>query len=483
MLAQIEPFSHGKWLKSVQALVGQLFNYTLSGIPGRLILLGFAASPYGKLLFQHRMLASAYRPDLSLKEVSSTLIPNIGRQEQINLLDMFVPFQKAIHRQNVCSSSSSSSSPPESGSDHVSVCTALSEESISSSSSSSQTNIGCPPFRQPILPNQLLFKKREDETVSSSGRTPEVSSDFRSFLLGLPTPLPSLNVSAIQRSDLSVNDVETALKNNPNVNHSRPTQSLSQASFPQLVTPKKEMSKMSVEELLSILNSSSDAKQYSSQQPDDVDMDDYGRLAAEEKEKYDEYVEKKKQAPSAFIRTQPRRRCTQGTSTDTAIEIDDESSDNIDLDKDTEVATEESGPTLPSVQDPISWVMEQIDTIVSIDVRMLFRDHISMILAPQFHPWIPPLCEMFHKDLSLEQPTSHIDDISGRILFLTRDKDLAAIYSQVLHGLTYSLCSESSCERVFSKLGDICGKTKQHMLIQTINHRLFIQEARRSLLE
>ena len=490
-LSQQTEFAHEQWLHAISDILIQLINYTLSNGIDKLLLLAFSLSPFGRYLFANGMLASAFDPKRPLDTIDEFL-RSTDSSATSDWLDYFVHIPSVLdgkdttdvqterhttHEETMMHKHSSSSIEVPS----VSSSSCSSSSSSCSSSSSSSSCSSTSDFESPIGVTDRLFKRME-ERIDTIRRTD--SNLGQSFLLGIPPPtLTGTSTNASKQTP--VNAVDAALltlANNQETSffhHENTCNKLVLTSS----EGKRETLLMPIQDLVSILNHVQNEKTYCQVDSSYVNFDDYGLLAAEEYEKYDEYVERTQSEP-VQRRQQPLRKKTAGSSMEKAIEISDDSTNEEEIDStgehvDVPVLNHGDFRDDPTETEVIRSTILKIVHSADGNLSSIFRSHLQSILAPQCSGWIEPLCQTFRSDMSVFPMLQQVERLKTRMLFSIEQDGMKGIYSIIVHSLVYSLASESPCERLFSKVGTLCRGRITNILIQTLNYRLLLADAQR----
>ena len=273
----------------------------------------------------------------------------------------------------------------------------------------------------------------------------------------------------------------------------------------------KERSKMSLKDLMSIYHAFKTNLAYETIIPE-VDFDEYGLLAAEQKEGADDYqdaISSEDQLTPSSVRT--RSQVSQLTS---RIESDTETdsvssscrpSSSQNLLSLSSASTASSNCTdlncfLPSYLQfddtdviseanylhhlPFSSLEEELLIVQSVLTSIHGKSQISLsteftriassMIPNEYHEWINIFGYIFLLDLS-GQPETQSDqtlrNICGDKLDINEGKKLYLTIRQII---LFSPVSESECERVFSSAHNITGKRRYNLGLRTLNYLLLV---------
>ena len=242
---------------------------------------------------------------------------------------------------------------------------------------------------------------------------------------------------------------------------------------------------MPIEALLNLLQESEQKDGFfddTSTQIDDLDM--FGLLAEEENAIHDEYIEKK-HLETIDQQHQFPRRITRHSSSSSSSSSSSESTPVLQPESEEEDDGEEpeviiTGATTALVHDKyiddeqehltIEEIFQSIVGRSQTQLGQEFKRHLDSVLPMSSKRWIHALMTKFEADLSSGIHIATEADVTS-----TEESESADhIYRMIVRSLIYSACSESECERIFSKAKHISGKRRHNLLLETLNQALCI---------
>ena len=364
-----------------------------------------------------------------------------------------------------------------------------SSESLSSSSSSS------------LSPNTTLLSTAEqteipEEISQSSKSKPPYETDVFSFLMPeiLPTssaPSTHQSLSDSFRMDSFRESLGTA-KEMPSAPRFQSDSTTSTAASE--VIPEKRV--QNIDSLLQILNRlENQAVLLSEQQP--IDEDEYGLLEEEQKAQDDEYIDRSTPFESA---SRMSTRLTQLTSeehqeSDETDPLNDWMTDSfssssshiLDLMEDEyhdpadrNLLSEEPIRSL-CLDPPSQKTLASVEALIlslKVTINKTFFQFAQTVLPFNVHSIIPNLMDIFNTVLLTSNTCGTLTDLNVELLSYSISPKIEAIFKHLVRLLVFAPCSESSCERVFSRVRAICGERKYALAPQTLTARLVLYNSR-----
>ena len=227
--------------------------------------------------------------------------------------------------------------------------------------------------------------------------------------------------------------------------------------------------------------------------PDDI----YGLLMEEERENMDEYIDDGK-PPTGTIKPHTRADSRgeddsdssdieflgvihQGTSSSSSSSSTQPPAAAME-----ETAHENSRQTLALESNLVKTISENLPNLTgltSIDEEILklpsmlletFRNFAATVLPPPNRTELDALTEYFRTYILSPFPSTILPglgiEMKSRMIASHRER----MFKNIMRLVTMSPCSESACERIFSKARLICGQRKYRMTIETLNARLSV---------
>ena len=477
-LLKHQVFKHGPWFQVIIHTMVQLFNETLCGFVGSLIELSFYLSPSGKKLYRNKQFLSAFNPQRTLTEAIADVVrisdsPSwlvsslpllLEDSETIILQKAFVNIE--YYQRDI----SFQSYNPQSHSCTDELCTPGNVTNNISSQTSTTPSLS--------LTSTLATSScsaRWDVACSST-------QDEPCYLNSLLKPPLRITVSDKIPQSVNVRSIEEALSNYSDTT-SQIDDSLSQEQHHD-INNITERWIMRQDDLLDILASADDESFFRDIENDDDDP--AGLLAEEERAKQDEYIEKQLLESTEQQRLYPRRskRLAQKTQQQSAFQnshTSETEQENITVPVLLEDSTESSeddeviltGATgtlhhhlgLSEAEEVqlLDSLFGSLSKRAGVDLDGRFQTHLRAILPQRLHVWVPLLTKRFRYEMFAAQDRNIISNQLSSV-----------IYQHVVTALTYSPCSESECERIFSKAKFICGRRRHNLRLQTLNQLLSI---------
>ena len=283
--------------------------------------------------------------------------------------------------------------------------------------------------------------------------------------------------------------------------------------------PVREKSRMSVADLLSLIVLLETEKIMVNDKPnadDNDEMEDYGLLEAEEAATADMYEdEKMEDRPATLMMTRTRsstrmpplsrlhlhqysRLQSRMTHSSTRRhQSSDLSQSDSDSDSDTLLEIEQT-PEIISANPPaevqtladqpegLSIYFNHIFTQLTHGwyekLARSFSNYIGRVILDDDREMIPSLIEIHKKTLVCDKPYTIITSLDTYLSSLMMvEQPSMVFFGCLIRQLIYAPCSESSVERVFSKLRFICGKHRYNLSLKSLNASLVVSDQKRFL--
>ena len=466
-MMQTEGFNTGESLHEIVDCMVNLYNYCLSEETAHLVEVAFSVTPFGRIFCQNKNLAMAFNPDQSLSASVELLSDAFAPIPSGNWKSAFVPVVVAeeLRRSSSSSSSSSSAATPASSLFSSSLFPATghspelsvfpqppSAQSRPPPTSARTLSVPSSPLGTPVIP-------ADDEVLVTVEEEEEEESPPTQFFLHLPPVPQSLRSTNIFNEEPGVLNV-TARR------------------LPQRPTV-QEKALMSLDDLLFLYKESvQTTSTFCAEEPGYDDMDAYGTLAAEQNAINDLYQAEDLYEPIP-VRTQPRRQTTTTTSSSSSTEEEGQ----LEEDDDEVILLSSDGRLVhPDYVDDASErakaaeVIGSLSTVSPTMVRDHFIEHLKRILPEKRQKEMLSV-HGINYEIWMSDPVNNlirIPDLESSLLFCEGLVFAVPEFKEIVKALALSECSESESERVFSRVGIICGDKKTNILIQTLNNRLII---------
>ena len=521
-----ELFSGEKWYYTVVETLRLLIIMTLTGNSGKLASLAFSLTPIGQYLFSTNRFASGYNPDRPILEsverlfdsffssihIIITVIRNrmgqvtVDIEAEIN--EVFRPITRVAPPVAIPRIPSPDEIPPQPRKrtrEDANDMDDISREETARSSSSTQEESEETTETPAIVDNDISEAATIDDHAQDQEEEPD-SFLSNTFIHPLIPHSLATNLQTHASNIFSVSSTKTALQPD-RFNMRQEQQDMRQKETEDATQlSQKESRFMPLKRLLTILTELNQKKKAIDTVPVVIssDSEDYGLLEAEESAKEDEFdANQRSISVSRTILTRREARKKKHSQLDhkpstghvtlqlssmshysraSSLGIDSESStdyENSALILERSPASTRHKP-FHQIDEAYQFVNGLIDSLTGNWFPSLissFEEHIKRILPHQTDA-SPILIRKFKDSLLLKDPKANLlanGDLDMYILTFAHSDEMADIFfSRILRHLLFAPCSESSVERLFSRLRFICGKHRYNLSLPSLNAALII---------
>ena len=122
----------------------------------------------------------------------------------------------------------------------------------------------------------------------------------------------------------------------------------------------------------------------------------------------------------------------------------------------------------------LNQIRRSLESTTNDYVQAEFATYLSDILPMEIQQSCSELCSLAKQDLSLEYFRSDLNIVT-KGANKTVLPDMKLLYYHIIQLLTLSICSESECERMFSKCREYYGERRQRAGALTVNHSFVVR--------
>ena len=430
-LIQEKTFCNSDNLYAIVEIMTSLYNFLLTGELGNLIRLAFYLSPVGKVLYCSHI-TPAFNPMVSL-ENNLRYINEHGNP--FDASRAFVPLN------------------------------------------------GNNDIRSTVIPEQNPVAQIPDPNSNgeqSKNQTPSSQSEVRSykhFLLDIPHSADNSATKVLSDSAMSVSAFRRALEADPMKSPSvtLPTDAIETVSVVQ-----NERLLMPLSSLLSVFIACERDPEYLAHDVA-IAVEDYLGLISEEEEAIlDGYEEDREyEIPESSHQYSTRQSSNREDSSSSSVTTTSHSGsdEEIILEEDVVLVGVSGSIHHKAYTNDTTELKTAEEIFIAIggihqsSLQQQFTNHVRDVLPTKFHSWIPSLERCFLKDLKASELSLHSQTI---VKEMQQPQLVQTIYSTIVTCLVYAPCSESECERIFSKAKHICGDRRHNLLLKTLNCSLAV---------